>query len=156
MADAVDMLNIEDGKIIRSEWSDDLCRELLRALRKTRAAAPDAPEAEEYPGDVAVTARIFHEVLSLSPAGSHWPVFSSGRLRHSLVKAAILHAVDDPDLTSLLRLSNESALLAANVARWMLQMKQQTVTTSVFASPPPARTSIPKPRKTQSSLLTAC
>jgi hypothetical protein len=41
---------------------------------------------------------------------------------------------------------DDEALLAANVARWMLQLSQQTSPTLVFATPPPSGHRVPRPR----------
>lgn len=136
-----EFLEIADGTVVGPEWSDDRCRDLLRALRMASVAAPDAPDGGECPGDVAVAARIFHEVLSLNTSAQSWPVFAGRRSRSSLFKAAVLHALEEPGVTALLRLSETSALLGANVARWMLGFEQQTSPTMVFIAPPPPRRS---------------
>jgi hypothetical protein len=98
---------------------------------------------------VAVTARIFHEVLELHPASRRWPVLSGGRIQPSLYKRAVMHAADgdDPGIAALLRVDEEEALLAANVARWMLQLPQQSSLTLVFVTPPASsHHHLPRPR----------
>jgi hypothetical protein len=141
-----EFLHIADGVVVSSAWTDDHCRELLRSLRLARAAAPD--DLGDPVVDVAVAARIFHEVLDLHPTAQRWPVFAGGRKQQSLFKCAVLHAVDgdDPGAAALLRVDDDEALLAANVARWMLRLPQQTSSTLVFATPPPSGHRVPKPR----------
>lgn len=131
-----DVLDIADGVVVGPAWTDDHSRELLRSLRMVRAAAPDSPDAEEHCDDIAVASRIFHEVLALNPPSVRWPVFTGSSARHSLFKAAIRHAHMPGDLSALVRLSDRSALMAANVARWMLRLPQQTSSMVVFATPP--------------------
>lgn len=133
-----EVLDTVDGMVVGPAWTDDRCRELLRSLRMVSPAAPDAPDADEQDTDVLVAARVFHEVLSLTPASVQWPVFSGASPRHSLFKAAVTHALSPGELTALSRLSDASALLAANVARWMLQLRQQTSVAVVFTPPPRA------------------
>jgi hypothetical protein len=139
-------LHIEDGVIVSSAWTDDHCRELLRSLRLVRAAAPDDPGDPD--SDVAVTARVFHEVLDLHPSAQRWPVFAGDKRQPSLYKRAVVHAIegDDPGAAALLRVTDSEALLAANVARWMLKLPQQHSPTLVFATPPPSGHRLPSPR----------
>ncbi len=133
MSDTFDMV---DGVFVGPAWTDESCRELLRALRKVRAVAPDNPDAAECATDVWVVARVFHEVLTLHPASTRWPIFAGSKPRSSLFKAAITHAYDPGDLSALARLSNDSALAAANVARWLMRLPRQTSATVVFTQPP--------------------
>lgn len=141
-----EFLNISDGVIVSSAWTDDQCRELLRSLRLARAAAPDDPGDPDV--DVAVAARIFHEVLELHRSSQRWPLFAGVRRQPSLFKQAVLHAVEsgDPGAAALLRVDDAEALLAANVARWMLKLPQQTSPTLVFATPPPSGHRVPAQR----------
>ena len=141
-------LDVADGVVVGPLWTEDLCRELVRALR-TAAPAPDDPEREEFPTDLLVAARVFHEVLTLAPGLARAPLFAANRERPSLFKRAVLHAHARPDLAALCRLSDLSALAAANVARWLLRLPQQSSATVVF-SPPPGLSS-----KTRSRTATA-
>jgi hypothetical protein len=129
------------GKVVGPAWTDDLSRELLRALR---LAAPDAsPES-----DFAVAARVFHEVLSLNPEAAGWPVFSNGRPRHSLFKEAVMQCRSGEEVDALCRVAevdDTAILLATNVARWMLNLCQQDTLTLVFVSSPV----IPGPRSSR-------
>lgn len=139
-------LDIADGVVVGPAWTDDRCRELLRCLRLESVTAPDDLEAPEHPSDVAIAARIFHEVLALQPAARRWPVFSghSRGFRSSLFKASLLHAHRPDELSALVRLTDVGALTSANVARWMLQLPQQESPTLVFVAPigaPPVRRS---------------
>lgn len=129
-------LQTVDGVVVGPAWTDDRGRELLRYLRSQRPAAPDYPDGDEYDSDVSIASRVFHEVLALHPAAERWPVFAGRSSRSSLFKAAVTHAHDPADLTALARLSDASALIAANIARWLLQLPQQTSATMVFVSPP--------------------
>jgi hypothetical protein len=128
-------LQTVDGMVVGPAWTEHRGRELLRFLRVTRPAAPDSPDIDEQPTDVVVAARVFHEVLTLTPASIRYPVFSATS-RHSLFRTAILHAHDSGDLAALCRLSDQSALQAVNVARWLMQLPQQHSLTLVFAAPP--------------------
>lgn len=126
-----------DGVVVGPSWSGDLCRELLRALRLARPATPGS--LSDPSGDLAVVARVYHEVLTLDPDSAQWPIFASGKSRPSLFKSAIRHSVfDDAAIDSLCALDDAEHLLAANVARWLLRLPQQKSAVMVFVALPPS------------------
>lgn len=138
-------LQTVDGMVVGPEWSDDQSRELLRVVRRACPAAPDVhPEDPASLDDFMVSVRVFHEVLSLYPGSDRWPLFAGASSRPSAFKCAVKHTHDVADAYALCRLSDSEALLAWNVARWMLCLPQQASASMVFAAPPPAH--LPAPR----------
>ena len=134
-------LHTVDGMVVGPVWSDDQSRELLRVVRKARAAAPDVhPDDPVSIDDFMVSARIFHETLApgMYPGSDRWPLFAGASERSSVFKCAVKHTHELADVYALCRLSDFEALLAWNVARWMLCLPQQSSATMVFAAPPPA------------------
>lgn len=142
-------LQTVDGVVVGPVWTDDRSRELLRVVRRARAAAPDVLPGDDDPAstdDFLVSVRVFHEVLSpgMYPGSDRWPLFAGRSRRPSAFKCAVRHTHDAADLDALCRLSDFEALLAWNTARWMLCLPQQVSATMVFAAPPPAHS--PHPR----------
>lgn len=137
-------LHAVDGMVVGPAWTDHLSRELLRALRLARPAAPDPDQ--ESPDDFAMACRVYHEVLTLCPGSAQWPVFAYGNPRPSLFKHAVVAVAgfDNGALDALCRLDEHEHLLATNVARWLLRMPQQASSTVVFVTPPAAHS--PRPR----------
>lgn len=142
-------LNMVDGVVLGPTWTEHLSRELLDALQRVSTAAPDDLDGDECGSDVDVAALVFYEVLQRHSSADRWPVFSGGSPRPSLFKAAVLHAVLRVEVAALVRLSPESALAAANVARWMLRRSQQSSPVVVFSRPPGlgSRRAVPAPRQ---------
>jgi hypothetical protein len=125
--------------VLGPEWTVDNCRAVLRFLRKTETEFQGDWDREELESDVLVSAKLFHEVLTESPTAARWPLFANTSRRPSLFKATVRYAVDREELSALVRLSDQSSLLAANIARWMLQLPQQSSSTIVFSTPPAPR-----------------
>lgn len=142
-------LQTVDGMVVGPAWSDDQSRELLRVVRRACPATPDVhPEDPASLDDFMDAVRVLHEVLSpgMYSGSDRWPLFVGPSARPSVFKCAVRHTHDLADLLALCRLSDSEALLAWNVARWMLCLPQQVSATMVFAAPPPAHSPPPRLR----------
>lgn len=128
-----DLFKTVDVLVISPACTDDLSRDIVRELRLAKPSDP-----------LAVAARYFHEVLSLIPDSYCLPLFSGSNGGPSMFKSAVRHAADDPDVEALSELSDAQAMLAYNIARWLLGHKQQPFTPapSVVMSGPPAASQV--------------
>jgi hypothetical protein len=135
--------DLGDGVAVRLLWSEALTCELLVSLRMLSPLCPEDVEGDEQNYDVLIAARLFYEVLRGHSEAKRWPVVSGDSPRPSLVKTALQES-QDTSVVSLVRLEDRSVLIAANIARWLLRLPQQSSPTMVFAAPP--RLSAPRAR----------
>lgn len=127
-----DFIKLVDSMVVSPQCTESGARDLLRSLRTAE------------PGDVlSVSARIFHEVLTLYPEAQGWPLFTGPSKDPSVFKTAVVHALEDPGLDALLDLDDETALSAHNIARFLSGLTQ-------IASLPPQ---FPEQRRSGSGVL---
>lgn len=116
-----------DHVVVGPVWSEDVCREVVRAVRKATAS--------DVRGRVAVLVRLAHEVLSERPEARDWPVFSpcssTPRMYYYMLRAATYDDFDAFDVDD-----EFAEIRAVNVARWLLQLPQLTLEDGAVYDPP--------------------
>jgi hypothetical protein len=128
-------LTLSDDGVVTGCWSE--CSSSL-LLRKIRLSAPG-----DRLGDIFVIARLAFDVLSDHPGYKSVPVFSGSTRRTSLC-LELMSIARGADWDAIERASDDDVIAATNIARWILQLPQQTSSPIVFVDGPGA---VPSPRR---------
>jgi uncharacterized protein (DUF58 family) len=116
-----------DSEVIGPERSAENVCLLVREMRKAKPA-PGLP-------DLLVMARVFHTLFTECPEMVERPILSRHEGDQSLLRS-VLRWAEYEDWDAFERAEAEDYLAGANIARWVLGMRQQPHPLLVLCDPP--------------------